>query len=344
MKRAFAVGVATVLLVFGFLITFSVGYFQSQSLNLLEGKNVFRKNGYRPEYHFAVIGQADDTFWKSVREGCLAAASEFQVAVEFNVPRFTSLEEQMRYLDIAIASKVDGIVTHVLDEEKFTPLIDKAVDAGIPVITVEAEAKKSKRNAYVGTNTFNLGREAGKLVLEAMGERANIAIILSDYIDGAVNVPQNLRIAGTKDALENMPGMTIRTFSSSAGFFSAEEVTRRILIDYPEVDAIICTSAKDTISSAQIIVDLNKVGQITLIGYDDAPEILRYIEKGVIYGTVVANPYEIGYESIRSLIEIKKNRMTSTYVDTGAKVVTYDNIGDYTDTLTKNADEEQSEP
>lgn len=342
MKKAFAVGVVIVLLVIGILITYSIGYFQYQGLN--QGRNVFRKNGYKPEYHFAVIGQADDTFWQSVKEGCLTAAEEFHVAVEFNVPRFTNLEEQLMYLDIAIASKVDGIVTHVLDEEKFTPLIDKAVDAGIPVITVEAEAKESKRNAYVGTNTFNLGREAGKLVLEAKGEKANIAIILSDYIDGAVNVPQNLRIAGTKDALQDMPGMTIKTFSSSTGFFSAEEVTRRILINYPEVDTIICTGAKDTISAAQIIVDLNKVGQITLIGYDDAPEILRYIEKGVIYGTVVANPYEIGYESIRSMIEIKKNRTTSIYVDTGAKVVTYSNIGDYVNKLTENFGEEQTDP
>lgn len=90
-------------------------------------------------------------------------------------------------------------------------------------------------------------------------------------------------------------------------------------------------------------MDLNKVGQITIIGYDDAPEILRYIEKGVIYGTVVANPYEIGYESIRSLVEIKKNRMTSTYVDTGAKVVTCCNIEEYMQALTDDAGKDQTE-
>lgn len=344
MKRAFAAAVAAALICLGSLIAYTVGYFRSQSLNLLEGKNVFRKNGKKPEYHFVVIGQADDNFWQSVREGCLAAAEEFNVVVEFNAPRLTNLEEQMEYLDIAIASRVDGIVTHVLDEEKFTPLIDKAVESGIPVITVEAEARNSKRSAYVGANTFNLGREAGKLVLEAKGENANIAVILSDHIDGAVNVPQSLRVTGTKDALEGMPGMTVRTFSASAGYFSAEEVTRRILIEFPEIDTIICTSAKDTISVAQVVVDLNKVGQVTIIGYDDAPEILRYIEKGVIYGTVVANPYEIGYESIRSLIEIKQNRLTSTYVDTGARVVTIHNIDEYMRTLSRDDNGEQAEP
>jgi len=341
MKRA--VAVVAVIIVLVILVTYSVGYFRTQSLSLLEERNVFRRNREKPAYHFAVIGQADDTFWQSVKEGCLAAAEDFNVAVEFNVPRLTNLDEQLEYLDIAIASKVDGIVIHVLDEEKFTPLINKAVDAGIPVITVEAEAKSSKRSAYVGTNTFNLGREAGKLVIEAKGESANIAIILSDYVDGAVNVPQNLRVAGTKDALEGMPGMTIRTFSSSAGYFSAEEVTRKILFDYPEIDTIICTSAKDTISAAQVVVDLNKVGQITIIGYDDAPEILRYIEKGVIYGTVVANPYEIGYESIKTLIDIKENRITSNYVDTGAKVVTIHNIEDYMRTISIDEDGDRAD-
>jgi monosaccharide ABC transporter substrate-binding protein, CUT2 family (TC 3.A.1.2.-) len=91
------------------------------------------------------------------------------------------------------------------------------------------------------------------------------------------------------------------------------------------------------------VVDLNKVGQITIIGYDDAPEILRYIEKGVIYGTVVANPYEIGYESIKTLIDIKENRITSNYVDTGAKVVTIHNIEDYMRTISIDEDGDRAD-
>lgn len=331
MKKAFVIGTVILLVAFAFLITYSIDYFQNQGLNLLQDQSVFKDDVKKPEYHFAVIAQnTDDSFWMTVKDGCMAAAKDNNVAVEFNAPRFTNLDEQLKYLNIAIASHVDGIITHVLDEEKFTPLIDRAVEAGIPVITIEAEAKNSKRNAYVGTSTYNLGTESGKLVLISAGSHANVAIILNNYIEGTENVSENLRVQGFKDALADAPLVNIKTIqSSSTGFFSAEEVTKGILNDYPDVNTIVCTSSKDTISVAQIIVDLNKVGKITIIGYGDAEETLRYIEKGVIYGTVVADPYEIGYQSVKSLVEIKKNKMTSAYVDTGTEVVTANNVGEY---------------
>lgn len=341
MKKAFVIGTVILLVAFIFLITYSIDYFQNQGLNLLQNQNVFKENEKNPEYHFAVIAQnTADSFWMAVKEGCMAAASEYNVAVEFNAPRFTNLDEQMKYLNIAIASHVDGIVTHVLDEEKFTPLIDKAVDGGIPVITIEAEATNSKRNAYIGTSTYNLGNESGKLVLKSQGNNANVVIIQNNYAEGTEKVSENLRVKGFKDAMTSAPLASIETKASSTGFFSAEEVTRGILYDDPDVNTIICTSAKDTISVAQIIVDLNKVGQITIIGYGDATEILRYIEKGVIYGTVVADPFEIGYQSIKSLVEIKKDKMTSAYVDTGTKVVTVDNVEEY---ISKQASDQEKD-
>lgn len=334
MKKALVLGAVMLLLIFVFLITYSIYYFQSTGLNLLEG-GAFKENLKKPDYHFAVIAQnTDDAFWQSVKKGCIAASDAYNVAVEFNAPRFTNVEEEIQYFNIAIASRVDGIVTHVLDEKRFTPLINKAIESNIPVVTIEADAKNSKRKSFIGTNSVNIGSEAGKLVIKASQGRANVAIILNNYGDGGENVSQNLRVAGFKDAIKDFPQIKIRAIkTSSTGFFSAEEVTRNILYDYPKVDTILCTSSKDTISVAQIIVDLNKVGQINIIGYDDAAEILRYVEKGVIFGTVVGNPYKSGYESIRALVEIKKNEMTSSYVDTGVEVVTNENLKQYKNTI-----------
>lgn len=341
MKKVSVFGTILLLCAFAYLIGYSIDYFQ---LNLLEADSLLKESTSKSDYHFIIIAQnTDDSYWQSVKDGCLDAAQISNAAVEFNGPRFTNMEEQVKYFKMAIASRVDGIVTHVLDEEIFTPLIDEATDAGIPVITIETDAKNSKRKAFVGTNTYNLGSESGKLVLESTGDEANIGIIINSFTGASENVPQNIRVAGFNDALKNAPHAIIRTIQSSGtGLFSAEEVTRQILYDHPEVDTIICTSVKDTISAAQIIVDLNKVGQVTIIGYGDSPEILRYIEKGVIYGTVAANPYKMGYESICSLIELKKNLMTSSYVDTGAKVVTANSLEKYNSSL-KDRPEESEE-
>jgi ribose transport system substrate-binding protein len=337
MKKAFII-ITAVLLMFTTLIIYSICYFQNSEMSIIKGDGFFKETIKKPKYHFAVIAQnTDDPFWQSVKKGCIQAADEYNAAIEFNGPRFTDIDQEIQYLNIAIASKVDGIVTHVLDEKTFTPLINKASDTGIPVVTIESDAKNSERKSYIGTNSYNLGTEAGKLAIQTIRGNSNIAIILNNYIAGGENVLQSLRVAGFQDALKSVPGAKISTIkTSSTGFFSAEEVTRTILINFPNVDTILCTSSKDTISVAQMIVDLNKVGQITIIGYDDAPEILRYIEKGVIYGTVVGNPVKSGYESIRALVEIKKNKMASSYIDTGVKALTIKNLSDYKKTLSVN--------
>ncbi len=342
MKKLLVFGVVILFFIFVFLIGYSINYFQ---LNLLEANSLLKESASNNDYHFIVIAQnTDDSYWQTVKEGCFDAASDFNVAVEFNGPRFTNMDEQVKYFKMAVAARVDGIVTHVLDEEVFTPLIDEATEAGIPVITIETDAKNSKRKAFVGTNTYNLGSEAGKLVLESMGDDAVIGIIIKSFNGSSENVPQSLRVAGFKDVLKDAPNATIKTIQSSGtGLFTAEEVTRQILYNYPDVNTIICTNVKDTISTAQIIVDLNKVGQVTIIGYGDAPEILRYIEKGVIYGTVASNPYEMGYESIRSLVEYKKKLMTSSYVDTGAKVITARNLEKYRNTLNEEPKESDND-
>ena len=110
------------LCIFGF-IGYSIDYFQ---LNLLEANSLLKESTSQPEYHFIVIAQnTDDSYWQAVKEGCLDAAHVSNAAVEFNGPRFTNMDEQVKYLKMAIASRVDGIVTHVLDEEVFTPLIDE---------------------------------------------------------------------------------------------------------------------------------------------------------------------------------------------------------------------------
>lgn len=281
-----------------------------------------------PRYHFVVVAQnTDDSFWQGVRNGSMEAANEFGVAVEFNGPRFTNISEELQYLDIAIASKVDGIVTHVLDEEKFLPLIDKAERLKIPVVTIENDAKNSKRVSYVGTSGFKLGSEAGKLVTKALPENAKIAVILSSNDNDGENVLQNLRIAGIKDAINSYPGINIRTVQTcKTGIFSAEEVAKNILNNSTDVNTIICTNSKDTLGVAQVIVDLNRVGDIVIIGSGDTPEILKYVENKVIYATVASNPVKIGYESIGALFEVKTNNRTSSYIDTGVNVITEDSI------------------
>lgn len=292
-----------------------------------EEANVFIS---KPKYHFYLIAQNSvDPFWKELKLGLEAAAKEQKVVVEFNAPRFNNPQEELRYLDIAVTSQVDGIITHVSSGGEYTDLINKAIENGIPVVTLENDDKASDRNTFVGTNSFELGKAAAELMIMATAGRANIAVIVSNDLEPDLT-SQNLKMNGFLSTLKDFPEMkVVRTYTSKMGILSAEEITQQIIAGADNINAIFTTSSVDTIGSAQLVVDRNRVGSIAIVGYGDTEEILRYISKDIIYGTVMSDPYKMGYECINALIDIKEKNNVSTFIDTGVKVITKDNVEAY---------------
>ncbi len=281
----------------------------------------------KPKYHFFFIAQNSvDPFWKEVIKGVQKAAEDNGVVVEFSAPRFDDPNEELNYLDIATISKVDGIITHVSNGVDFTELIDRAYKRGIPVITFENDDSESLRYAFTGTNNFAVGREAARLLIEATGGKANIAVISSnDTSQGSIEY--NLKMNGFLSILRNYPDMkVIRNYTSKMGILSAEEITQTIIDSGENINAIFAVSSADTLGSAQLIVDRNKVGDIILVGYGNSEEILRYIDNEVIYGTVSSDAYKMGYESLKALVDLKSGNSVSTFIDTEVKVVTKKNL------------------
>ncbi|MDP4092887.1 MAG: substrate-binding domain-containing protein [Bacillota bacterium] len=288
-----------------------------------------KKNQTNPKYHFVMVVQSlDDPFWQELKQGVDKACKDFNVAVEFNGPEFTNIEEETKDLNIAIASRVDGIATNVLSEKDFTPLINKATLLGIPVVTVGSDARSSQRVSFIGSNSYNLGTEAGKLVISSSNGKSDVAFILSNYYSSEESVPQNVMLSGFVDSVRNYRNINVKTIqTATTGQFSAEEIARNIVNNYPTVSTIICTNSNDTMGVAQVMVDLYKVGKVKIIGYGDSLDVLRYVQSGVIYGSIIEDPVKIGYESVKMLFEAKeKGRPSSFYIDTEVKSVTQANL------------------
>ena len=284
----------------------------------------------KPRFHFYFIAQNSvDPFWKEVRNGLESASKEHKVVVEFNAPRFNNPQEELKFLDIAVSSDVDGIITHGSSGTEFTELINKAKGKGIPVVTIENDDKNSDRNSFVGTSSFQLGKAAAELMIKATKGSANIAVIVSNDLE-LDYTSQNLKMNGFLSTLKDYPNMKVaKTYTSRMGILSAEEITQTIISSEDNINAIFATNSVDTIGSAQLIVDRNKVGSIAIVGYGDTEDILRYISKDIIYGTVMSDPYKMGFESLEALIDIKEKNNVSTFIDTGVRVITKANIDEY---------------
>jgi ribose transport system substrate-binding protein len=159
----------------------------------------------------------------------LGAETKFLGPTDYDLPGMIDDMEQL------IGERVDGLLPIALDPS-LKPVIDKAVDAGIPVVNLDADVSDSKRMAFVGTNNYQFGVEGAKLMATALNEKGKVAII---QIVGQTNL--NERAQGFKDHMaDNHPGIEIvGTIDDKGDQVVAANATRAFLQANPDIDGII---------------------------------------------------------------------------------------------------------
>ena len=149
-------------------------------------------------FRIVLITQEIDTpFWELVGEGAAKQAEREEVSFELWGSYSKNQEDFLKQVEIALHSKVDGVIVQGLDTEEFQQLTRiKAASYGIPIITVanDVPVEKSLRKTYVGSDHY----KAGKLLLEQligdMGEQGEIVLLG----DSELEYSQRLRLRGWK--------------------------------------------------------------------------------------------------------------------------------------------------
>src|SRR5712671_4507935 len=103
----------------------------------------------------------DNPVFQVAWQGAQAGAKDLgegKIEVQRDAPVKSDAVEQAQIIETLIEKKVDGIAVSVNDADALTESINKAMDAGIPVVTFDSDAPKSKRLAYYGTANFPVGK------------------------------------------------------------------------------------------------------------------------------------------------------------------------------------------
>src|SRR6187455_3204828 len=155
---------------------------------------------------FMVIPKAMDLpVFNYAKVGAERQAKEYgNVDILWNGPTSADQLKQKEILESAITQRVDGIAISTLNGDFLTETINKAVDAGIPVVTWDSDAPKSKRIAFYGVDDYAGGRILGEETVRLLGGKGKVAIITSM---GATNLQR--RLDGMKESLAKAPGIRI---------------------------------------------------------------------------------------------------------------------------------------
>jgi ribose transport system substrate-binding protein len=341
MRKKILTNLILIILILVLVISLTTGllysnkiYQVSKELKRLEAAQV-------ADYHVMVIVDGtDEAYTKSLYKGLNEACIANNVAAEFIIVKETDyVRSFLEKFDMAIQSNVDGIIIHAFKNPELEAYVKKATDKGIPVITMNEDLAMTDRISYIGVNKYQIGYKAGQKLMEAMPGPGKIAVIeknviYNDSVDEVLEegkVSDNVIIMGMRDAIKEREDLSIEVVKyTDKGLLSAEGVTINLFEDYDGINGIFCADGQDTLGVIQVLLDFNKVSEVTLVGYDDDPEILDYIARSnVIEATIVTDYGIIGRKAIEAFVEYKKEAIVSSYINTEVTVVDKKNISQY---------------
>jgi ribose transport system substrate-binding protein len=244
---------------------------------------------------FVVNVPAD--FWQIARRGTEKAQKELpNYNIEFYIPSEMSAAAQKRILEDLLAKNVAGVSISPVNPDNSTDILNQ-VAAKAALITQDADAPKSNRLMYIGTDNVAAGRQAGELMKKSLpnGGKAMLFVGTMD----AANARE--RTQGIKEAIAGTKIEIIDIRTDGGDQAKAKANVEDTLTKYPNIDLLVGLWAYNTPQIYNAVKAAGKDGKLKIVGFDEDQQTLKGIAEGAIDGTVVQQPFEFGKQAIERM-------------------------------------------
>jgi len=235
-------------------------------------------------------------FFNAHKYGWAWAGDALGVKATYVGPAEYDINAMVAAFDQAIARKPKGIVVFAV-EPSLTPSINKATEAGIPVVTILGDLPESKRIAFVGSHQYDLGFVGGTKLAEALGGNGKVAIL---SIPGTQMFDD--REQGFREAFKAFPGISVvQVGDTKADTATAISVAKDIMTRNPDLAAFVGTDSTAGIGAATAVSEANKAGQVKTVAMDRNSDVLQAIQKGTLTGTVAQDDAAMAFWALQVL-------------------------------------------
>jgi ribose transport system substrate-binding protein len=292
------------------------------------------------EVYYLVAANMSAPYWQPAIAGFKQIAAEYGVTARVVGPDDHDAQAELAALQQATAAKPAGILISVADSQVLTPGINAAMDAGIPVITMDSDAPSSRRLYFVGTNNLEAGRLGGHRVVDRLGGRGNVVFFT---LAGQPNNDERLK--GYKDVFSSNPGIkVVAVVDIQSDPQVAFDKTQMLMAQTgaQKIDAFV---SLESVSGKMVADAVKRTGATDRMveAFDLNPDTLSAIKAGIIDSTVVQKPYTMAYVGLEGLDILYHNppRQTAVsagvnpfaqvpeFVDTGTSLVDKSNVDQY---------------
>jgi ribose transport system substrate-binding protein len=287
----------------------------------------------------AFVTNQQASFWNIAEVGCQDAAEDFGVKVDVRFPNEATATIQKQVVEDLMTSGIDAMAISPIDAVNQQDILNQWA-AKIPLITQDSDAPDSNRLLYIGVDNYAAGRTVGKLIKQAYPDGAKLILCigrteqnnaqkrLQGVIDELFDRPHDFSWKNEVDLVAGEKFTVFTTLVDQGAAQVAKQKVEDAINTYPDVELFVGLFAYNPPAILQALKQANRLDKIKVVGFDEDDLTLQGIKDGHVIGTVVQNPYEYGYQSVRVLSEILKGNKSivpvSKYIDVPARAVTVD--------------------
>ncbi len=287
------------------------------------------------EYVWVSCLSNQSMFVNSDQAGLKQFAEDYGVKVSVVGPTDYDVAGQAAALDQVVATKPAGIMVIGM-ESSLKDSIDAAVDAGIPVVTIDADVSDSKRLCFIGTDWYQLGVKHAEAVIEATGGKGKCAVI---YQQGTET--QEDALDGFKDTIAGTGMEFVDAYSANGSIETACQIAEDLMTSTPDIAAISCFDGS-TPGLGTAIEEMGKTGSVIATGTNAEDTQLQQLKDGKFYALVGqkrqlfsywggAVLFAYNHSSAAITANDKENGILNIpqNVDTGLYLITADNVDSF---------------
>ncbi len=279
--------------------------------------------GKRPDLYIQVSALGNLEYFYDHKLGMKKAGELFGVQTEYVGPSDFDMAAMVAALDLAIDRKPAGLVV-VGFEDALVPSVNRAVEAGIPVVTVDADLPRSRRVAFVGTGNYNAGYQGGLKLAELVGGKGKVALLTKT---GQSNLEE--RIRGYKEALAKSPEISVvQVANTDSDPAKATQIASLLLQRHADLAGIACAEAAGGPGAATAVQEAGRVGKVKVVAMDRDNSVLKFIEQDVVQAAVAQQTALMPVYAVAILYQLNHADVPITSDNAAAKVSGVPNVVD----------------
>jgi simple sugar transport system substrate-binding protein len=289
--------------------------------------SVYPKGG-RPRFVF-VNHVTTNPFFAWARRGADDACALLGATYQWTGSETSNVKEMLAAFDTAITSRAAGIAVALTDQKAFDAPVRKALDAGIPVVSYNADAPSSGRLAYIGQDLFGSGQEMARRAIDLVGS-GKVALFVAT--PGSSDLQP--RVDGVRDVLDRHKEIDLDVIATGAALPHQLSTIDAYVAGHPDVKGLFSVDGGSTQGLAQVIQKRGlRAKGVKGGGYDLNPLTRKLLAAGEIDFAIDQQPYLQGFLPILQLFQYRVSGHVTGLADvnTGLKFVDRESIAPYND-------------